>query len=276
RRQRHPSRGAAAWHLSGVRHRRADQYRRGWPCFDRAHLGRRQRQGDRPHPRESRRPCRRDDRHLSGPRVVRHGREHQPGEWRGILHPAGPECERQLGQGGATHPRAHPRRAQAGRPDPARRHERHRRDRHRQSALGPRPVLIDRVMTAIPAFERPAVPHRAIVSVCSMIATLMQALDNTIANVALPYMQGTLSTTLDQITWVLTSYVIAAAIMTAPVGWLAARFGLKNLFLACLGGFTVTSMLCGLAESLPQMVVFRLLQGMFGAALVPLSQSTMF
>ena len=131
-------------------------------------------------------------------------------------------------------------------------------------------------MTAIPAFERPAVPHRAIVSVCSMIATLMQALDNTIANVALPYMQGTLSTTLDQITWVLTSYVIAAAIMTAPVGWLAARFGLKNLFLACLGGFTVTSMLCGLAESLPQMVVFRLLQGMFGAALVPLSQSTMF
>src|SRR5215510_7442029 len=130
-------------------------------------------------------------------------------------------------------------------------------------------------MTAIPIVERFPVQHRGIVSVCSMIATLMQALDNTIANVALPYMQGSLSTTLDQITWVLTSYVVAAAIMTAPVGWLAARFGRKNLFLACVGGFTVASMLCGIAESLAQMVLFRLLQGVFGAALVPLSQATM-
>src|SRR6202008_611197 len=130
-------------------------------------------------------------------------------------------------------------------------------------------------MSSLALSERGAVPHRGIVSGCSMIATLMQALDNTIANVALPYMQGSLSTTLDQITWVLTSYVVAAAIMTAPVGWLAARFGRKNLFLACVGGFTVASMLCGVAESLAQMVVFRLLQGMFGAALVPLSQATM-
>src|SRR5439155_915167 len=87
--------------------------------------------------------------------------------------------------------------------------------------------------------------------------------------------QGTLSTTADQITWVLTSYIVAAAIMTSPVGWLAARFGRKNFFIATLAGFTIASMLCGLAESLPQMVVFRLLQGVFGAALVPLSQSTM-
>src|SRR5499425_2572830 len=118
-------------------------------------------------------------------------------------------------------------------------------------------------------------PNRVMVTICAMVATLMQALDNTIANVALPYMQGSLSATLDQITWVLTSYVVAAAIMTAPVGWLAARFGRKNLFLACVGGFTVASMLCGIADSLAQMVVFRLLQGMFGAALVPLSQATM-
>src|ERR1043166_7907721 len=127
-------------------------------------------------------------------------------------------------------------------------------------------------MTVLAFPERAAVPHRGIVSVCSMIATLMQALDNTIANVALPYMQGSLSTTLDQITWVLTSYAVAAAIMTAPVGWLAARFGRKNLFLACVGGFTVASMLCGIAESLAQMGGFRLVRGMFGAALVPLSQ----
>ena len=73
----------------------------------------------------------------------------------------------------------------------------------------------------------------------------------------------------------LTSYITAAAIMTAPVGWLAARFGRKHLFITCLIGFTVASMLCGAAQSLPQMVVFRLLQGVFGAALVPLSQATM-
>jgi DHA2 family multidrug resistance protein len=119
------------------------------------------------------------------------------------------------------------------------------------------------------------VPHRALITGCTMVATLMQALDSTIANVALPYMQGSLSTTADQVTWVLTSYVIASAIMTAPVGWLAARFGRKNLFIASLAGFTLTSMLCGAAQSLEQMVVFRLAQGVFGAALVPLSQATL-
>ena len=119
------------------------------------------------------------------------------------------------------------------------------------------------------------VPNRTIITVCAMVATLMQALDSTIANVALPYMQGSLSATSDQITWVLTSYIVAAAIMTAPVGWLSVRFGRKRLFIACLVGFTVASMLCGVAQSLEQMVLFRLLQGVFGAALVPLSQSTM-
>jgi len=118
-------------------------------------------------------------------------------------------------------------------------------------------------------------PNRALITICLMVATLMQALDSTIANVALPYMQGSLSASYDEITWVLTSYVVAAAIMTAPVGWLAARFGRKNLFITCLVGFTVTSMLCGIADSLDQIVVYRLIQGGFGAALVPLSQSTM-
>ena len=118
-------------------------------------------------------------------------------------------------------------------------------------------------------------PHRTLITVCTIIATLMQALDSTIANVALPYMQGNLSATSDQITWVLTSYIVAAAIMTAPVGWLSARFGRKNFFIICLAGFTGTSMLCGLAQSLGQMVAFRLAQGAFGAALVPLSQAIM-
>jgi DHA2 family multidrug resistance protein len=109
----------------------------------------------------------------------------------------------------------------------------------------------------------------------SMAGVLMQALDTTIVNVALPYMEGSLSASYDQITWVLTSYIIAAAIMTAPVGWLAARFGKKNFLITCIAGFTVASMLCGAAQSLEQMVLFRLIQGVFGAALGPLSQAVM-
>ena len=129
-------------------------------------------------------------------------------------------------------------------------------------------------MTAAAA-SLPAGARRTLLTVCAMTATIMQALDTTIANVALPYMQGTLSASLDQINWVLTSYIVAAAIMTAPVGWLADRFGRKKLFIVCVGGFTVASLLCALAQNIEQMVAFRLLQGMFGAALVPLSQSVM-
>jgi MFS transporter, DHA2 family, multidrug resistance protein len=109
--------------------------------------------------------------------------------------------------------------------------------------------------------------------VCVMLGMFMQMLDTTIANVALPYMQGTLQASRDQITWVLTSYVIAAAILTGPMGWLSARFGRREIFLLSLVGFTVSSALCGLAQTLDQMIVFRLLQGAFGAALSPLSQA---
>ncbi len=115
-----------------------------------------------------------------------------------------------------------------------------------------------------------------VVVLCAMTGVLMQALNTTIANVALPYMQGGLSASREQVTWVLTSYIAAAAIMTAPVGWLAARFGKKNVFIASLIGFTITSMLCGTAENLTEMVVFRLLQGVLGAAMAPLSQAIMF
>ncbi len=103
----------------------------------------------------------------------------------------------------------------------------------------------------------------------------MQALDTTIANVALPYMQGSVSASQDQIDWVLTSYIVAAAIMTPPTGYLAGRFGLKRLFLVSIAGFTVASMLCGTAQSLVEIVLFRVLQGVFGAALVPLSQTVL-
>src|SRR3954447_13462503 len=122
---------------------------------------------------------------------------------------------------------------------------------------------------------RDDVPHRGIITACAIGATVLQLLDQTIANVALPYMQGSFSASFDEITWVLTSYITAAAIMTAPVGWLASRYGRKPLYVVCILGFTVTSMLCGAAQSLGQIVVFRVLQGMFGAALVPLSQATL-
>jgi MFS transporter, DHA2 family, multidrug resistance protein len=126
------------------------------------------------------------------------------------------------------------------------------------------------------AAERaPAGGNRAAITVCVILATLMQALDTTIANVALPYMQGSVSASQDQIAWVLTSYIVAAAIMTPPTGYLAGRFGLKRLFLFSVAGFTVASMLCGMAQSLVQIVLFRVLQGMFGAALVPLSQTVL-
>ena len=86
-----------------------------------------------------------------------------------------------------------------------------------------------------------AVPglRRNMVTICAMTATIMQALDTTIANVALPYMQGSLSASQDQINWVLTSYIVAAAIMTAPVGWIANRFGRKRIFVVCSAGFTI-------------------------------------
>jgi len=117
--------------------------------------------------------------------------------------------------------------------------------------------------------------NRAAITGCVILATIMQALDTTIANIALPHIQGSVSASQDQINWVLTSYIVAAAIMTPLTGFLAGRFGRKRVFLVAVAGFTVASMLCGMAQSLVQIVLFRVLQGMFGAALVPLSQSVL-
>lgn len=126
------------------------------------------------------------------------------------------------------------------------------------------------------AIQTPAVvPNRGLITVCVMVATLMQTLDTTIVNVALPYIQGSLAASPDQITWTLTAYIVAAAIMTPPIGWVAARIGRKRLLLISVAGFTVASMLCGTAQSLTEIVLYRALQGVFGASLVPLSQTTM-
>ncbi|BAL25222.1 MDR family MFS transporter [Azoarcus sp. KH32C] len=118
-------------------------------------------------------------------------------------------------------------------------------------------------------------PHRGLVTLSVMLATIIQALDMTIANVALPHMQGSMGATQDQISWVLTSYIVAAAIFMPLTGFLSARFGRKRIFLTAVVGFTIASMLCGAAQNLTQIVLFRLLQGVFGASLVPLSQSVL-
>lgn len=130
-------------------------------------------------------------------------------------------------------------------------------------------------MTAATTAANPESAHRGLVTVSVMLATIMQALDTTIANVALPHMQGTMGATQDQIAWVLTSYIVAAAIFMPLTGFLSARWGRKRIFMWSVVGFTVASMLCGAAQSLNQIVLFRLLQGIFGASLVPLSQAVL-
>jgi len=117
------------------------------------------------------------------------------------------------------------------------------------------------------------IANRVPITVGLMLATVMNSLDTTIANVALPHMAGSVSASEDQIAWVLTSYIVAAAIMTPLTGWLSIRIGRKVTFLVSIAGFTMASMLCGMAHSLGEIVVFRLLQGVCGAALIPLSQA---
>ena len=130
-------------------------------------------------------------------------------------------------------------------------------------------------MNAPAAAVQPESAKRIWVAMSVMLATIMQALDTTIANVALPHMQGAMGATQDQISWVLTSYIVAAAIFMPLTGFLTARWGRKRVFMWSVVGFTLASMLCGAAQTLPEIVLFRLLQGIFGASLVPLSQAVL-
>jgi DHA2 family multidrug resistance protein len=119
------------------------------------------------------------------------------------------------------------------------------------------------------------VPNRTAITISIMLSVIMRGLDNTIANVALAHIQGSLSASQEQIAWVLTSYIVSTAIAMPLTGWLAGRFGIKYIFLVSVIIFTVASALCGAAASLGQLVVFRVLQGLGSAALVPLSQATL-
>jgi MFS transporter, DHA2 family, multidrug resistance protein len=117
--------------------------------------------------------------------------------------------------------------------------------------------------------------NRTAITFSIMLATIMRGLDNTIANVALAHMQGSLSASREEIAWVLTSYIVSVAITMPLTGWLAGRLGIKYVFLVSVVGFTVASALCGAAQNLPELVIFRVLQGIGGAALAPLAQATL-
>lgn len=135
------------------------------------------------------------------------------------------------------------------------------------SAVGAPPALRDEA-------QLPVANHMLLI-VGIMGASLLQVLDTTIANVAIPHMQSALGATADTVTWVLTSYIIASAVALPITGWLADRIGARRLFIMSVAGFVATSMLCGVAQSLGQMVLFRALQGVAGAFIAPLSQSFM-
>ena len=125
----------------------------------------------------------------------------------------------------------------------------------------------------------PAAEHRAvnpwIVAIAVMFATFMEVLDTTVVNVSLPHIAGNLSATIDESTWVLTSYLVANAIVLPLTGWLASHFGRKRLLMTSVAGFTISSLLCGIAPTLPFLVAFRLLQGATGGAMQPLSQAVL-
>lgn len=116
---------------------------------------------------------------------------------------------------------------------------------------------------------------RRLIMLSAMAAAVMNQVDTTIANVALPHMQGSTSASSEQITWVLTSYIVASAIATPLTGWLAGKIGRKRLMLGSIIGFTIASGLCGISVNLEELIAFRILQGVFGSALVPMSQATL-
>ncbi len=135
------------------------------------------------------------------------------------------------------------------------------------------------------ALQRPARPlklrrvsatlNRPLITLGLVLSAFMSAMDTTVANIALPHIQGSISASPEQITWVITSYFVAQAVTIPISGWLAARFGLKPMLLFCIFGFTLTSVLCGMATNLPELVLFRALQGVVAAPLMPVAQAVL-
>src|ERR1700730_9442614 len=116
------------------------------------------------------------------------------------------------------------------------------------------------------------VPHKWLIAIAVMLGCAVEVIDSSIANVSLPHMQGSFSASLDEIAWVLTGYIVANSIMIPMTGWISARVGRKRYFLTSIFTFVVASAMCGAAQTLGEIVVFRILQGAAGAAMIPLSQ----
>src|SRR5215813_11311601 len=115
--------------------------------------------------------------------------------------------------------------------------------------------------------------HKWLIALAVMLGTVLEILDSSIVNVSLPHMQGSFSASVDEVTWVVTSYLVANGIMIPLTGWISARFGRKRYFMLSLFSFICASALCGAARTLSQMIAFRLVQGLAGAAMVPSSQA---
>ncbi len=130
-------------------------------------------------------------------------------------------------------------------------------------------------VSSTPAVAERLAPHKWLVAIAVMIGATLEVLDTSIVNVSLPHMQGSFSASRDEVTWVLTSYLVANGIMIPLTGWISARFGRKRYFLWSVVTFVIASGLCGAADSLVQMVIFRLIQGAAGAAMIPSSQAIM-
>ena len=184
---------------------------------------------------------------------------------------SGAECERQLGQGDPARAGPHRHRRRARTADdrrPVRRGQR----RHARPAAATRGRHRPLAMQSYDLSRS----ERALVTTAVILAMLMQVLDTTIANVALPHMQTSLGATRETVNWVLTSYIVASAIAIPITGWLADRVGRKRLFVWSVIAFTIASLLCAMAQNLTEMVLFRAIQGVAGAFLVPLAQAVMF
>ena len=139
------------------------------------------------------------------------------------------------------------------------------------------PIFGSQISTPMQSASSPiSQPARGPITFGIILAAVMSALDTTVVNVALPHMEGSLSASPEQITWVLTSYIVAVAVMTPLSGWLITRFGIKPTMLVCVAGFTIASALCGAAVTLPQIVLFRMLQGALAAPLMPAAQVVLF
>src|SRR5215467_5889422 len=138
------------------------------------------------------------------------------------------------------------------------------------------PIAIEPARTQIPT----ALPIRTspqinpwIVALTVMLATFMEVLDTSVANVALPHIAGNLAATIDESTWVLTSYLVSNAIVLPLAGWFSTLFGRKRFYMICVSTFTLASFLCGMAPNLTTLILFRVLQGLGGGALQPISQA---